>query len=308
MKFKAQIFFTFLSLILIFFSSCNTVPFQTEWNTNAMEIEKDLKSVQKNGFIVFTVSDADDRSKYLLDSVFTKEFFETASQRFSLYNVNIVKDKSLMSSQDLERNYILLKNYEVLDVPSLVLLNEAGDVYHLQLIPNNIKTTDEFLKYLNELYEKEAKPISSLKNKIDEVAGIEKTKAIYDFIQKLYLAGTEKYIPLLDLAIKNDPENKTGLIGKLLMAKKQIIIEKLLLEKKFDNAIKEFMELIDSKTLAPEEEQLTWLNIIYVYSVTANTSKEQTIKYLQKALNAAPNSKRAKDIKDDIIYLKNKNN
>ncbi len=307
MKFKRQSFFMFTVILLFFSVSCKSVSLQTEWKTNATELEKDVRVSKKNGFIVFTVSDSDDRSKYLLDSVFTKKFFEIASKRFSLYNVDIVRDESLMSSKDLERNYTLLRDYGVLEFPKLALTNEDGDVYHLKLIPEEIKSEEKFLEYLNGLYEKEGKDILTLKNKIYNAEGIEKTKAIYKFLQNIYLTDRKKYLSLIEAGIKNDPDNKTGFVGKLLFLEKQIIVDELLLEKKHMAAVKEFKELIESKMLSPEEEQLTWCNIAYFYSATPNASKSQIIKYLQKALNVAPNSRRAKDIKDDILYLKNQN-
>ncbi len=305
MKLKQQIFLTLLSIFLLGFMSCKTVPAQTEWKTDASEIQKDIKLSQKNAFIIFTLSDTDDRSKYLLDSVFTKDFFETATDKFTLYNVNIVRDESLMPAKDLERNYTLLSDYGVLEVPFLCLLTREGDVYHHELIPQDIKSTEDFLKYLNELYEK-GESVEEIKLAIAKADGVEKIKAIDNFFNNIYSVNSEKYSPLFKLGIESDPENKSGLTGKFILADKQITVDRLLAEKKFAAAIKEFMEVLETKMLKPEEEQATWCNIAYFASAIPDTPKKEIIAYLQKALNIAPKSARAKDIKDDIIYLQNK--
>ncbi len=305
MKFKQYFSLLCLVILALSFNSCQTIK-QTKWKTDATQLEKDLEKTKKNAFIVFTLSDTDERSQHLLKNVFTKDFFVNASKNFILYNVDIVRDESLMPAKDLERNYRLLSEYGALEVPFLCLTNADGDVYYSHLLPEKIKTTQEFLNYLNELYEKKGKLVDELKLKIATAEGVNKIKAIDAFFNKIYSVDREKYVPLFKAGIESDPTNKSGLTGKFILADKQIIVDKLLAEKKYAAAIKEFKEVIESKMLKPEEEQAVWCNIAYFSSALPNASKEETLKYLEKALKVAPKSTRAKDIRDDITFIKNK--
>ncbi len=305
MKFKQYFSLLCLVILALSFNSCQTIK-QTKWKTDATQLEKDLEKTKKNAFIVFTLSDTDERSQHLLKNVFTKDFFVNASKNFILYNVDIVRDESLMPAKDLERNYRLLSEYGALEVPFLCLTNADGDVYYSHLLPEKIKTTQEFLNYLNELYEKKGKLVDELKLKIATAEGVNKIKAIDAFFNKIYSVDREKYVPLFKAGIESDPTNKSGLTGKFILADKQITVDKLLADKKYAAAIKEFKEVIESKMLKPEEEQAVWCNIAYFSSALPNATKEETLKYLEKALKAAPRSKRAKDIRDDITFIKNK--
>ncbi len=296
MKLKHYAIFIFIFIFCI--ASC-----KTEWKTDATQITEEIGKAKKNGLMLFTLSDTDERSKQLLSEVFTKDFFKTASSKFLLYNINIVRNENLMPAKILEKNYTLFSKYNVLEVPHICLMNSQGDLFHSELIPADIKTTESFLEYLEKLLQK-GELIDELKKNIAATENEEKTKAIYKFFEKIYLVNSEKYNALFEEGIKSDPNNKSGLLGKFILAKTQIVVDKLLNEKNYADAINEFKKVIEMKILTPEEEQATWCNIAYFTTASSKPNKEEVIKYLEKALSAAPKSARAKDIKKDIEYLK----
>ena len=90
------------------------------------------------------------------------------------------------------------------------------------------------------------------------------------------------------------------------MAKTQLTIDELLLQKKYGEAIEEFTTILNSKILNAEESQSVWCNIAYIAALSQTYSKPEIIVFLENALNAAPSSLRASDIKADIEYLRKK--
>lgn len=296
----------FVSLLVFFtavFTGCATI--QTDWKTDAGNIEKDIAASKKDGVIVFTASDSNDVCKKLTEDVFTEKFFSEASKSFLLYNVDIVKNESLMSSKELEKNYILFSQYNILEVPHLCVLNKDGDAYHSELIPFEITTPESFIKYLKEIQRKGEK-VSALKTKIEKVQGSDKIKAIDEFFNSVYFVDSEKYRQFFEEGIKSDPANKSGLTGKFILAKTQLNIDELLLQKKYGEAIEEFTTILNSKILNAEESQSVWCNIAYIAALSQTYSKPEIIVFLENALNAAPSSLRASDIKADIEYLRKK--
>ncbi len=303
MDMRGKLFVSLLVFFTAVFTGCATI--QTDWKTDAGNIEKDIAASKKDGVIVFTASDSNDVCKKLTEDVFTEKFFSEASKSFLLYNVDIVKNESLMSSKELEKNYILFSQYNILEVPHLCVLNKDGDAYHSELIPFEITTPESFIKYLKEIQRKGEK-VSALKTKIEKVQGSDKIKAIDEFFNSVYFVDSEKYRQFFEEGIKSDPENKSGLTGKFILAKTQLDIDELLLQKKYGEAIEEFTTILNSKILNAEESQSVWCNIAYIAALSQTYSKPEIIVFLENALNAAPSSLRASDIKADIEYLRKK--
>lgn len=299
-KFKPIVFIVAVTFIL---AACSTV--KPGWTPDYETLAKDIKKSKKDGLILFTVSDNDERSLNILNNIFTEKTLSALDKKFLLHNVNIVKDESAISSKQLEKNYILFSEYDVLEVPHLALMTSDGDVYHSELIPEEVSTPEAFFEYLNSIKPK-ADLVMELKGKIGKAEGTEKIKAINAFFEKVYRVNSLKYENLFDEGIQSDPKNETGFVGSFILAKKYLIIDKLLAQKKYEEAINEFMSAIETKMLNPEEEQGAWHNIAYISTYfEGGVKKDKILQYLQKALQAAPSSNRAKDIKADIENLKN---
>lgn len=303
MNIKRNLFVFLVVFFIAAFTSCATL--QTNWKTDAVNIEKDIAASKKDGIIVFTASDSNELCKKLTEEVFIEKFFSEASKSFLLYNVDIVKNESLMPSKELEKNYVLFSQYNILEVPHLCVLNKDGDAYHSELIPFEITTPESFTKYLKQIQHKGEK-VSILKSKIETAQGSDKIKAIDEFFNSVYFVDSAKYKHLFEEGIKNDPENKSGLTGKFILAKTQLNIDALLLQKKYSEAIEEFINILNPEILNAEESQSVWCNVAYIAALSQNYTKAEIIAFLENALKAAPFSLRANDIKADIDYLQNR--
>lgn len=288
----------------LFFASCSSV--QKNWKTDGTTIEKDIALSKKHGLMLFTTSDTDPQSKNLLENVFTDSLFSKINKDFIFYNIDIVKENRSVDSIQLEKNYVLFSDYGITQVPYLCLMNEHGDVYHSDLIPEQVNNSSSFLEYLNKLKEKSV-TVETLRKKINEAAGPEKTRAINAFFDKIYLVDSEKYRTLFDEGIASDPSNESGLLGSFILAKTSLNIEPLFKQQKYTEIIAELKKVLETGFLTPEEEQLTLCNIASFYSRLPNSSIKAIIEHLEAALKKAPNSFRAKTIKEDIEYLKTKN-
>lgn len=295
-------------LLSVFFavimSSCSSV--QKSWYTDSTTIEKDINLSKKHGLMLFTASDTDPQSKDVLNDVFTDTLFSNISKEFMFYNIDIVKDEKLADTVQLEKNYVLFSDYNITEVPYLCLMNKYGDVYHSDLLPQNIKTPSDFLTYLNKIKEKGI-VVEDLREGLDTISGPKKTKAINDFFEKIYLVDSEKYRSLFEDGIKNDPQNESGLLGSFVIGRMQLNIAPLLKQKRYNEIIAELNKVLATELLSPDEEQGILCNIAYFSSYLPNIKAANIIKYLEDALKRAPESFRAKSIKEDIEYLKSKN-
>ncbi|AIN93306.1 hypothetical protein [Treponema putidum] len=289
---------------MLFLTSCSSI--QKDWKTDGSAIEKDIALSKKHGLMLFTASDTDPQSKNLLENVFTGSLFSKINKDFIFYNVDIVKDEESADSVQLEKNYVLFSDYNITQVPYLCLINEHGDVYHSDLIPEQITSSSSFLEYLNKLKEK-GKAVENLRKNINEANGPEKIKAINAFFDKIYLVDSEKYRNLFEEGIKSDPSNESGLLGSFILARMQLNIEPLFKQQKHNEIIAELNKTLETGLLTSEEEQGVLCNIAYFYSILPNTPAKKIIEYLEAALKKAPNSFRAATIREDIEYLKNKN-
>ena len=289
---------------VLFLTNCSSV--QKNWKTDGTTIEKDIALSKKHGLMLFTTSDADPQSKNLLENVFTDSLFSKINKDFIFYNIDIVKENRSADSVQLEKNYVLFSDYGITQVPYLCLMNEHGDVYHSDLIPEQINTHSSFLEYLNKLKEKSV-TVETLRKNINETDGPEKIKAINAFFDKIYLVDSEKYRILFDEGIASDPSNESGLLGSFILAKTSLNIEPLFKQQKYMEIIAELKKVLETGFLNPEEEQITLCNIASFYSRLPNSSIKAIIEHLEAALKKAPNSFRAKTIKEDIEYLKTKN-
>ena len=289
---------------VLFLASCSSV--QKDWKTDGTTIEKDIALSKKHGLMLFTTSDTDPQSKNLLENVFTDSLFSKINKDFIFYNIDIVKENRSVDSVQLEKNYVLFSDYGITQVPYLCLINEHGDVYHSDLIPEQVNNSSSFLEHLNKLKEK-GLTVENLRKNINEVSGPEKTKAINAFFDTIYLIDSEKYRTFFDEGIASDPSNESGLLGSFILARTSLNIEPLFKQQKYTEIIAELKKVLETGFLSPEEEQLTLCNIASFYSRLPNPPIKTVIEHLEAALKKAPNSFRAKTIKEDIEYLKAKN-
>ena len=304
MKFINLMKICMFAFFILFLTSCSSI--QKNWKTDGSTIEKDIALSKKQGLMFFSASDTDPQSKNLLENVFTDSLFSKINKDFIFYNIDIVKEAGSADSVQLEKNYILFSDYNITQVPYLSLINEDGDVSHSDLIPEQINTPSSFLDHLNKLKEKRL-TVENLRKNINEVNGPEKIKAINAFFDKIYLVDSEKYRSLFDEGIASDPSNESGLVGSFLLARTSLNIEPLFKQQKYTEIIAELKEILETGFLSPEEEQLTLCNIASFYSRLPNAPIKTILGYLEEALKKAPNSFRAKTIKEDIEYLKAKN-
>ena len=289
---------------VLFLTSCSSV--QKDWKTDGTTIEKDIALSKKHGLMLFTTSDTDPQSKNLLENVFTDSLFSKINKDFIFYNIDIVKENRSVDSVQLEKNYVLFSDYGITQVPYLCLMNEHGDVYHSDLIPEQVNNSSSFLEHLNKLKEKSV-TVETLRKNINETDGPEKIKAINAFFDKIYFVDSEKYRILFDEGIASDPSNESGLLGSFILARMELNFEPLLKQQKYTEIIAELKKVLETGFLNPEEEQITLCNIASLYSVLPNTPIKTILGYLEAALKKAPKSFRAETIKKDIEHLKTKN-
>lgn len=298
-----NIFLLALLFICTVFCSCITV--QKEWNKNASNIISDMKKNKKDAMLFFTGSDWDEKSKNAFEAVNTQQFLGTYGKDFILYNVDIVRDEDLMPASELKNNYILFSYYNVGELPYLSLRNPDGDVYFSEKIELGKNPLKDFKQIMTAAYAKKEN-LNLIKENIKKSSGAEKTAAIDLFFQSIYNPEDSAYNTLREAAIKNDPENKSGLKGKFIFFTARLNADRLSAQKKYLEAAAEYKNAVESGFLEAEAEQVVWYNIAYLYSMSKQIDSEKIIDCLNNAINANPSSDAVKRFKKIIDEIKSK--
>ncbi|PIE98929.1 MAG: hypothetical protein CR988_00990 [Treponema sp.] len=265
--------------------------------------EKKGKSDKKDSMIIFTGSDWDERSKLAFEKLFTSEFFEKFSKDFDLYNVDIVRDKSLMSAKLLKTNYIYFSEYGVENLPYIVLQTPMSDAYASTDFGVECSDIKQFSQLVEKLLKKRDAVVKA-REKIVTSKGHEKTKAIDDFLSIVENADSNRYDKLRAEALTSDPDNKTGLKSKYLMISADMKAAKLVDSKKFRDASNEFIKIAEMSELNGNDKQLAYYYAAYILAMQEGITSVEIKNLLQKALDSAPDSEFSIEVNNVMNNLK----
>lgn len=287
-------------VIVLFCVSCQTTDSSKNEQTEELtflEMPVNYKT-QKDIMIIFTGSDWDERSQKANESLFTQEFFERYSHLFDIYNVDVVRDKSLMNESTLEKNYQYFSEYQVMNLPAIALETNAGTVYALDSFEMDCESLEHFDAFLQGKLKTREK-IVELEKRINESEGPEKTKAIDEFLKNVELAYSTRYSTLIFSALKNDPENKTDLKKKYLLLATELLASSFMNKGKVREAADEFLSIAEDSLFVDIEKQEIYYTAAYFLALQEENTKE-VLELLNKALNLAPKSEFAPQIQRAI--------
>lgn len=279
---------------IFLFTSCAKEPisWQTDYDTAITLAQNENKNI----FLIFTGLEWDTISKTLkTDILGTSEFMQNVGKHYILLHIDIPQIYETTTQQNDIENYELAQDMGILSFPTAVLLTQTEQLFAFLPMTTEIKLPIDLVA-LVDAEKVAAKKITSAYEKLENAEGLDRVKAIDDYVNSL----PEQFAPpeLYAEVVKLDPENTSGLLGKYKTLLAHVVAAHAYSVGDAETAVNSFLVLIDEpQLLSPLETQNAYYGIVYYGIQSGLIPEEEGITYLQQAYNAAPDSE------DAQIYL-----
>lgn len=238
-----------------------------------------------NETIVNDVLHADNYNE-LVGGEFETCVIDYSRERFSKKSENFDEARN-------ERDMKVAVIYGVESTPSVLILTNKGYVItNITYLP--AKNAKEFA----DIIEIDRAAISDMENflvELDASKGLDRVKKIDELYEGTKANYRYQLRALSDEVIKLDKKNKSGLVGKYLLARASTKAMECYLRREPDKAVECYLEPLKSKFLSVEEKQRSYFAAAYI---TGNNSpsvenSEKIIGYLTAARDLDPESQLA---------------
>ena len=303
--------FLLIALMVISFAGCSKEV--GVWGTNYDEACKKAESTGTNVLLFFSNLETDPVSNQLNELFATSKFQSKVGKNYQLVNIDIPVTDGVMDYDQMLKNYELASQFAVQALPTVVLATPEGYVigcvYGNEMFAPITDSTQEVKiledKVLKDLsaFNKNAKAIVSLRETLSKTEGIDRLALIDKMIGKL--DASYRYL-LRDLVAEIpelDPENTTGLNTKYKM---NFAYEQALEEFQKGNAqraIEIFVEVAQTEGIPAIDAQEAYQTAAYL-AANIGGSDEMVVAYLEKAIEAKPDSDAVAGIQATIDMIK----
>jgi len=270
------------------------------WTDNFEAAKAQAKTEGKDLLLDFTGSDWCSWCVKLKDEVFgTDQFKAEAPKKFVLVEVDFPRSKALAEAVK-KQNDALQQQFGIRGFPTIVLLDSEGRLYAKTGYQEG--GAEAYLKHLDDL-QKIRTERDKLLAEAAKAPDIERAKLLDKVIQMLAANGVG---PMDNRAwveeiINLDAKNEAGLKTKYEKMLRLTEIEQLAGAEKFDEAVKAIDKVVADFKLTGQDAQ----NVLFFKGVCLFRSgdKEGAKAALQAALDAAPESSKAENIRKAIASL-----
>ncbi len=283
------------------------------WGTNYEEACKKAESTGTNVLLFFSNLESDPISQQLNEFFAKPKFQSKVGKYYQLVNVDFPATEGAMEYDQMMANYELANNFAVQAVPTVILCSPEGwvigSVYGDQMFnpvteenPNPVLNEGKVLKELAS-FNKNAKEVASLTKELESKEGIERLTIIDEIASNLDTSYRYLLRNLLAEIPELDPENTTGLNTKYRM---NFAYEEALEEYAKGNiqrAIEIFVETAQTEGIPAIDAQEAYQTAAYLAANTG-ASNEMIVAYLEKAIEAMPESDAVPGIKQTIEMIK----
>ena len=303
--------FLLIAFMVISFAGCSKEV--GVWGTNYEEACKKAESTGTNVLVFFSNLETDPISQQLNELFATPKFQSKVGKYYQLVNIDFPVTEGVMDYDQMMANYELASKFAVQAVPTVVLATPEGYVigcvYGNEMFAPITDSTQEVKiledKVLKDLsaFNKNAKALVSLRETLSKTEGIDRLALIDKMIGKL--DASYRYL-LRDLVAEIpelDPENTTGLNTKYKM---NFAYEQALEEFQKGNAqraIEIFVEVAQTEGIPAIDAQEAYQTAAYL-AANIGGSDEMVVAYLEKAIEAKPDSDAVAGIQATIDMIK----
>ena len=294
-----KIILCLLTLTMLFFVGCKSEP--AEWLTDFDQATLAAEESGKDLLVLFTAIGYDGYSEEFISTILTQEkFLVEAGKNFVPVQINLIMDESNLSEEEIiknQENVMIAYSLGLQGFPTVIAASTDVIPYGYFSYDIDTQTLAGCIDKVKDLVATGEK-MKKLNQKLEKATGVEKAKIIddlYNLIPEIY---SYQFNELIREFPSLDPENKTGKLGfyKLLCTFEEA---NTVFNESGDvqAAAQLFIDLAESGLLNQEEYQHAYYMAAYTESYTGQIVTANTLPYLQKAYDAAPNS----DIADSIL-------
>lgn len=272
------------------------------WLDNLTDGKIAAQQADKKIVLFFSADDQDQLSQILKDNLLNKsEFLADITNDYVLVNLDFSNDLYEKSLEDetlsatLEANMKLATVYGVQMSPMFFLLTKEGYPIVPLFYDDTLKTTEDFRSE----FETNADDIAAFEEayaKTTEGSNEEKVQAIDALFELVDPRQTYLFTPLAQQVLTLDPKNKTGLVGKYVLAVADAQATDAAMNNDPQAMVDVFAEAAKNKYLNADEKQQAYYYAGYFLAGSGSPDYDLIKEYVQKSYDAAPTSERAPQI------------
>ncbi len=292
-----KIFFLAVIFSLLFLSGCGKK--QLDENGCFTDAEAALKYAERKNrdvLLFVTMEDNDSATVSIL-----KEMASSADSSFVLARLDFSQKtyEASVSNEELanqiQKNTRFASMLNVSQTPSVYILSKESYVLTTFVYEADSISPADFKSLLEE-------QTASLDKMRALIQGTKKGKALDKVraIDELYEATVPEHrvflAELIESVIKLDKNNESGLLGKYIYAAADVKAAIAINQGKVNEAVKSYVEAAENPQLEAELKQQSYYIAAYLCSMTGSAEKSVIVDYLQKAIEAAPESKEVASI------------
>jgi len=304
-----------LIAVSILFAGCGK---KAAVNENGTYISMDdaaeaAKKNKQNILLIITTGEDDEASKSFMDKVLnTPEFKKEIASKYATVNFDfseasyqktVVKENATSEEQKAAEDYANVM-YENARIASLLNVQAAPAVYLftkekyfiIEVITEyDFASVADFKETLS-IYDEKVQSFNLLVKETESGSVEKRVTAIdtlfesTDSVYRVFLGD------LIDKVVELDKKNETGLLSKYILAKANTKASDLFMEGNTAEAVLCFVEAAKQQYVEPIHVQQLYYMAAYILAMSGSTDYVTMLDYLQKALDAAPESETAEGI------------
>ncbi|MCR4789947.1 MAG: thioredoxin family protein [Treponemataceae bacterium] len=287
---------------LLVFTGCSTSSEETPWLTSWADAIQKADETEKNILIFFSRVGSDEKSQEINEAFAKPKFKNKIAKNYVLLNIDFLANPDEMEYDDLMAAYELANKFSIQALPAIILATPEAYVIGSVVNDEINQSPSAIFKKINS-YKKNSTNVTKLRK---ELAEVEEDKQIYT-VDKLIsnLDPSYRYLELdlLGLIKEKDPENELGIYNKYLLSFAYVDALGEFNKGNAQSAIDIFLKVAESEGISKADCQEAYQTAAYLLANTGIGTPEVIIEYLQKAIDANPNSKEVSSIKKTIEYL-----
>jgi thioredoxin-related protein len=273
------------------------------WTDNFAQAQAQAKKEGKDLLVDFTSSDWCPWCVKLRLEVFGKEKFKTeAPKKYVLVELDFPRTKTL-SDEVKKQNTELQQKYQISGFPTVLLMDADGKVY--AKTGYQAGGEEPFLKHLDEMKAAAAEHDKALAES-EKATGLDRAKLLDKILETAAIIGmpSPEDRGRVEEIVKLDSKNEAGLKAKYEQLLRMQDLVKLARQGKLEEAVKAADQAVaDLKLTGEDAQKILFIKAQCVFAKGAKAGapdKESTLAVLKEALDAAPKSKMADDIREVI--------
>lgn len=321
---KKYLSFVFATLFLAaMFISCGNK--KTDEHGFFQDIDSAASQAQKKDkdiIVAITMTGDDMYSSSVMDNILTTEVFKNnvlsefavlymdfsqSSYEKTVVNEEASKDeqkKAAAYADLMQKNSQLASLLNVQSTPAFYVLTK--DKYFITELDfdDTVQTYESFAALLNSqksvIQEKHSMVEATKKgSNLERISAID---ALYDSTDVTYRF---LFSDLIETVIKLDKNNESGLLSKYLLANADVKGSDFFMRGDAEGAAQTYIKVCDEPALLPEHKQQAYYMGAYILAMSGSTDYKAILEYLQKSIEAAPESENVSSIMAVAQYIMN---